>query len=63
MAKPRSQGVRLVGDGSLLPAGGCSLAKAQGLDLVMVSPRAQPPVARLVEWSKVGRGAACGLRG
>ncbi|EFN52961.1 hypothetical protein CHLNCDRAFT_137349 [Chlorella variabilis] len=30
-----------------------NLAKAQGLDLVMVSPRAQPPVARLVEWSKV----------
>ena len=28
-------------------------ARARGLDVVMVSPRASPPVVRLVEWSKV----------
>ncbi|KAL4422365.1 hypothetical protein ABPG75_008562 [Micractinium tetrahymenae] len=29
------------------------MAKKQELDLVMVSPRAEPPVVRLTEWSKV----------
>lgn len=31
-------------------------AKERGLDIVMVSPRAEPPVVRMIEWSKVGGG-------
>lgn len=28
------------------------MAKAQELDLVLISPRAEPPVAKIMEWSK-----------
>ena len=33
------------------------LARAEGLDVVMVGAKADPPVVRMVEWSKVGAGA------
>lgn len=41
--------------GATEPLRRCRLAKQHDLDVVMVTPKAEPPVVRLVEWSKVRR--------
>ena len=52
----RVREVRIVGDGiesSVMPTrNALHLAEQKGVDLVEISPNAQPPVCRLIDYSK-----------
>lgn len=38
--------------GEMSPREGLEMARAQDLDLVMIAPQAQPPVCKIISWSK-----------
>ena len=50
----RAREVRIVGDGSMVVPiqQAIDMAHEQGVDLVEISPNAQPPVCRLIDYSK-----------
>ena len=54
----RVREVRIVGDGgsTVVPTRqALDMARQQGVDLVEISPNAQPPVCRLIDYSKATR--------